>query len=68
MRFNAEEGLFDLSLPNAAVDAGNWDEVEEGMVVQAVITGHNKGGLDCTVGSLRGLCLSVRLPSFAWKS
>ena len=53
VRFNAAEGLFELTLPNAAVDAGNWDEVEEGMVVQAVVTGHNKGGLDCTVGSLR---------------
>ncbi len=53
-RYNAEENLYDLSLPGAAVDLGNWDEVHEGMLVDAQITGHNTGGLECEVNKLRG--------------
>ena len=51
---NAEEGFYDLALPTAAVDIGDWDEVEVGQVVDLVITGKNKGGLECTVSGIRG--------------
>lgn len=54
VRFDSEEGLYQLSLPGAAVDVGNWADISEGMVVQARVTGHNKGGLECEVNSLRG--------------
>ena len=53
-RFNADDGLYDLSLPGAAVDLGNWDEVHEGMLVDAQVTGHNTGGLECEVNHIRG--------------
>ncbi|MEE8450508.1 MAG: hypothetical protein V3R99_01300, partial [Thermoguttaceae bacterium] len=53
-RFNAEEGLYDLSIPNAAIDVDDWSDVKDGMIVEARITGHNTGGLECEVGHLRG--------------
>jgi small subunit ribosomal protein S1 len=53
-RYNTEENLYDLSLPGAAVDLGNWDEVHEGMLVDVQITGHNTGGLECEVNHIRG--------------
>ncbi len=53
-RFNAEEGLYDLTLPGVSVDLGNWDEVHEGMLVEAQVTGHNTGGLECEVNHIRG--------------
>jgi small subunit ribosomal protein S1 len=53
-RFNAEDGLYDLTLPGASVELGNWDEVHEGMLVDAQITGHNTGGLECEVNHIRG--------------
>ena len=53
-RFDPEEGLYELTRPGAAVDVGDWSQVSEGMVVEAVVTGHNKGGLECEVSSLRG--------------
>jgi small subunit ribosomal protein S1 len=31
----------------------DWSQVEEGVIVQAVVTGHNKGGLECQVNSIR---------------
>jgi small subunit ribosomal protein S1 len=53
-RFDAEEGLYELVLAGTAVDVSAWEEVSEGMVVDAVVTGHNKGGLECEVSRLRG--------------
>lgn len=53
-RFDAEEGLYQLTLPGGAVDVADWSQVAEGMVVEARITGHNKGGLECEVNHLRG--------------
>jgi predicted RNA-binding protein with RPS1 domain len=54
VRFNAEEGLYDLSRPTAAVNVGNWDEVSEGQIIEVTVTGSNKGGLECQVAGIRG--------------
>jgi len=54
VKFNAEEGLYELSRPTAAVDVGNWEDVVEGQIVEVTVTGSNKGGLECQVASLRG--------------
>jgi small subunit ribosomal protein S1 len=53
-RFNPDQGLYELSLTNAAVDIGNWDEVQDGQVVDVTITGANKGGLECQIAGIRG--------------
>lgn len=53
-RFNPDQGLYELSLTNAAVDIGNWDEVSAGQVVDVTITGANKGGLECQIAGIRG--------------
>jgi small subunit ribosomal protein S1 len=53
-RFDAEHGLYELSLPAAAVDVGNWDEVKEGQIVEVTISAVNKGGLECTIAGIRG--------------
>jgi small subunit ribosomal protein S1 len=54
VRFNAEEGLYEVSRPTAAVDVGNWEDVAEGQIVEVTVTGSNKGGLECQVAGLRG--------------
>jgi small subunit ribosomal protein S1 len=36
------------------VAVGNWEDVEEGQVVEVTITGSNKGGLECQIAGLRG--------------
>ncbi len=54
VQFNTEQGLYEVSLPNVAVSVGNWDEVQDGQVVEVTITGSNKGGLECQVSGLRG--------------
>ena len=49
-----DDGLYELTLPGVAVDVGNWEDVEEGQVVEVTVTGVNKGGLECEVSGLRG--------------
>ena len=53
-RFNAEEGLYELTRPTAAIDVGNWEDVTEGQIVEVTVTGSNKGGLECQISGLRG--------------
>ncbi|MCA9257774.1 MAG: S1 RNA-binding domain-containing protein, partial [Planctomycetales bacterium] len=53
-RFDADQGLYEVALPTAAVDVGNWDEVEAGQIIEVSITGSNKGGLECQVAGIRG--------------
>ncbi|HET6881291.1 MAG TPA: S1 RNA-binding domain-containing protein [Pirellulales bacterium] len=53
-RFDAEEGLYQIALPGAAVDVADWSDLATGMVVEAKVTGHNKGGLECEVNHIRG--------------
>lgn len=54
VRLNRDEGLYELTLPNVAASIGDWSSVSEGMVVEARVTGHNAGGLECEVNKLRG--------------
>jgi ribosomal protein S1 len=53
VRFNADEGFFELSRTTAAVSVGNWDEVNEGQIIEVTVTGANKGGLECQVAGIR---------------
>ncbi len=53
-RLNPEDGLYELNLPNAAVEVDDWADLHEGMLVDARVTGHNTGGLECEVNHLRG--------------
>lgn len=51
---NREDGLFSLSLPGGTIEANDWEDLEEGTVVEASITGTNNGGLECKVGGVKG--------------
>jgi small subunit ribosomal protein S1 len=53
-RLNAEDGLYELSLPNKAVQVDDWSDLTEGMMVDVRVTGHNTGGLECEVNHIRG--------------
>ena len=52
-RFDAEEGLYQLTLPHQAIVSANWADIAEGVMVEARVTGHNKGGLECEVNNIR---------------
>ncbi len=51
--FSREDGLYSCTLPGSAIEVSDWDDIDEGSVVEALVTGHNAGGLECQVGSIR---------------
>lgn len=54
-QYNAAEGLILVNLPRGKQRvSGNWDEVTVGQVVDCMVKKTNKGGLEVSVGSLRG--------------
>lgn len=46
------EGLLELARPGGAAKA-NWDTLQQGLVIEAMVTGHNKGGLELEVAGHR---------------
>ncbi len=52
--FSNADGVYNLGLPGEAVDVSDWEDIEEGSVVEATVTGANAGGLECKVGGVRG--------------
>lgn len=53
-KFNRDEGLYELALPMAAASVGDWSQVDEGMVVEVLVSGSNTGGLECELHKIRG--------------
>jgi len=55
-RVDEEEGLIITNLPRGSskVQGGDWSAVSVGQVVECSITKTNKGGVEVSVGSLRG--------------
>ncbi len=52
--FREDEGLYDVTIPGAAVSVADWSDLNEGAVVEARISGSNTGGLECIVHNIRG--------------
>jgi small subunit ribosomal protein S1 len=52
--YDAANGLLNLSRPLAAVAHVDWSSVAEDMIVEARVTGANKGGLEVDVNNIRG--------------
>ena len=54
-KFDPEEGLIQVSLPRSTRKvSGDWDNVTVGQVVECMVEKTIKGGLEVSVGSLRG--------------
>ena len=54
-RVDREQGLIQLNLPKGVRRfGGNWEAVSPGQIVDCTVSRSNKGGLEVSVGSLRG--------------
>ena len=54
-KVDENEGLITVNLKGGrARPGGNWDAVEKDQIVECMVTGSNKGGLEVKIGSLRG--------------
>jgi len=54
VRYHREDGIYELARAGVAASVADWADLEEGMLVEARVTGHNTGGLECDVNHLRG--------------
>ena len=63
-KYNSEDGLYELSLPGAAVEVSDWSDLQDGAVVEARITGANTGGLECMVNKIRGFIPASQIGIF----
>jgi predicted RNA-binding protein with RPS1 domain len=63
-KFNSEDGLYELTPVGASVDIGDWSDIAEGIIVEAQITGHNKGGLECEVNKIRGFIPAGQISNY----
>jgi small subunit ribosomal protein S1 len=61
--FDAANGVYLLSRKGAAVEA-DWSSVAAGMIVEARVTGTNKGGLEVNVSGIRGFLPISQLELF----
>lgn len=61
---NADDGLYELRVPGASVAVQDWSDLSEGAVVDAKVTKSNTGGLECTVGSIRGFIPASQVEMF----
>ncbi len=62
--FLAQEGLYELTMPGNAVSVEDWSDIKEGEVVEAVVSAANTGGLECTVGHIRGFIPASQAAEF----
>ena len=62
--YSEEDGLYELSIPGAAVAVGDWDDLEKGQIVEALVTGSNTGGLEASVSSIRGFIPASQISRF----
>jgi small subunit ribosomal protein S1 len=53
-RFDPREGLYILAKKGSAQSNTDWDALAVGAVVEGIVNGMNKGGLEVKVGQIRG--------------
>ena len=61
---NAEDGLYDVAIPGSSIDVSDWEDLNEGDVVECRVTGSNTGGLEVSVNSLRGFIPASQIDRF----
>ena len=62
--FQADDGLYEVTIPGASVSVADWSDLIEGAVVEARITGANTGGLECMVSQIRGFIPASQIGLF----
>lgn len=63
-KFNMDDGLYEVAMPGAAIEVEDWSDLEQGVVVEARITGANTGGLECMVNQIRGFIPASQIGVF----
>jgi len=62
--FNSEDGLYELALPGEATSVEDWEDIQEGLIVEVTVESANTGGLECKVGGIRGFMPMRQISEF----
>jgi len=62
--FNGSQRLYEVGIPGASTSVQDWGDLKEGIVVDAVVDGVNKGGLECAVGTARGFIPASQVATY----
>lgn len=61
---NKEDGLYELAVPGASIGVADWEDITEGAVIDALVTGSNTGGLEVAINSIRGFIPASQIDRF----
>jgi small subunit ribosomal protein S1 len=62
--YDADNGLYNVTVPGAAVAVSDWNDIQEGSIVDAKITAANTGGLECMVNNIRGFIPASQISTY----
>ncbi len=62
--FNGGQRLYEVGIPGASTSVQDWGDIKEGIIVDAVVDGVNKGGLECAVGTARGFIPASQVATY----
>ena len=62
--FQPSQRLYEVGIPGASTSIQDWGDIREGIVVDAVVDGVNKGGLECAVGTARGFIPASQVATY----
>ncbi|MBI1248663.1 S1 RNA-binding domain-containing protein [bacterium] len=62
--FQPSQRLYEVGIPGASTSVQDWGDIREGIVVDAVVDGVNKGGLECAVGTARGFIPASQVATY----
>ena len=62
--YQADQRLYEVGIPGSSVSVQDWGDIREGIVVDAVVDGVNKGGLECAVGAARGFIPASQVATY----
>ena len=61
---NEDDGLYEIAIPGSAVAVSDWEDLQEGEVVEARVSGSNTGGLEVMINSIRGFIPASQIERF----
>ncbi len=61
---NEEDGLYEVAIPGSAVAVADWEDLNEGDLIEARVSGSNTGGLEVMVNSIRGFIPASQIDRF----
>ena len=61
---NDDDGLYEIALPGSTVAVSDWEDLQEGEIVEARVSGSNTGGLEVMINNIRGFIPASQIDRF----